>query len=177
MNKRKKQETVKPESLLLNERRVKTQFFSTVDTICFPSDLGFDGTSQVQNLKFIIRGIFTLLFSSILSELLFRSVICLLFTSAWIQQGIFKHTSIVYSLTWDFDESFLSSFSSRYGLSYHVEKKMHVSFQIRPRLVFISFLDDSSPALSVSFNEVLQNPECEFIQRRSFFLPSVFCIA
>ena len=47
---------------------------------------------------------------------------------------------------------------------------MHVLFQIRPRLIIIiSFLVDKSPALGISFNEDQYTPECEFIQRRSFF--------
>ena len=46
---------------------------------------------------------------------------------------------------------------------------MHVLFQIRPRLIIISFLVDKSPALGISFNEARQIQECKFIQRRSFF--------
>ena len=84
---------------------------SAVDTVSFPSDIG------IQNLKFIIRGIFPLLFSSILSEPFFPPVICLLFTLAWIQQNKIEYTSIVCSLTWDFEESFLFSFSSRHWAS------------------------------------------------------------
>ena len=55
---------------------------------------------------------------------------------------------------------------------------MHVLFQIRPRIIIISFLGDKSPALGISFNEAHQTSECEFIQRRSFFFSlSVLCTA
>ena len=75
----------------------------------FLQTLWFNGRACIPNLKFIIQRIFSLLFSSILSELFFPLLICLLFTSAWIQQDKSEYTLIVCSLIWDFVESFLSS--------------------------------------------------------------------
>ena len=68
-----------------------------------------------------------------------------------------------------FQSLFFSLFPLVIELPLHVDKKMYVLFQIRPRLIIISFLMDKSPALGISFNETHQTPECEFIQRRSFF--------
>ena len=74
--------------------------------------------------------------------------------SAWIQQEKLKYTSIVFSLTWDLAESFLFSPSFHYGLSKCIHRKMHILFQIRLRLIIISFLTDKSPFLGVSLDEV-----------------------
>ena len=123
LNKRKKQnknnsgKSHERKSFLLNGGRWKYSSSAWYVRSAFLQTLGFNGRARILNLKFIIRGIFPLLFISLLSELFFPSIICLLFTSAWIQQEKFKYTSIVCSLTWAFAESFLSSFSSRYWVS------------------------------------------------------------
>ena len=52
-----------------------------------------------------------LLLSCTLSEMFLPPIICLLFTSVWIRQDKFEYILIVCSLTWDFVESVLFSFS------------------------------------------------------------------
>ena len=111
----------------------------------FLQSLGFDGRARFPNLKFIIRGIIPLPFSSILLELFLPPVTCLLFTSAWIQQDKFEYTLTACSLTRDFAESFPSSVLSFSLLGCHnTLLEMLVKFQIRPRLIIVSFLVDKS---------------------------------
>ena len=65
-----------------------------------------------------------------------------LFTSAWIQQDKFEYTLIVCSLTWDSVEFILSSFPLVISFPLYVGRRIHVLFQIRLRLIIISFLVD-----------------------------------
>ena len=111
----------------VRERLIRSAFLQT---------LGFDSRARTPNLKFI-RGMFPLPFSSILSELFFLPVICLLFMSAGIQDK-FEYTSIVCPLTWDFVESFLSFFFLSL-LGCH-----NKLIRMRPRLIIVPFLVDKS---------------------------------
>ena len=64
----------------------------------------------VLQLSRVSLGEYSLFLSPLSYQIYSFPVICLLFTSAWIQQDKFGYTLIVCSLTWDFVESFLSSF-------------------------------------------------------------------
>ena len=55
-----------------------------------------------------------------------------------------------------------------------IDRNVHVVFQIRPRLIIISFLVDKSPALDISFNEAHMPRIANLFSGEAFTFLSVF---